>query len=197
MKITLKKFIPAVVILFALAPALTAQDFDFKALDKLAASAKSATNVTLNGGLLKLASAFLGSDGDSDAAAIKSLVSRMKGIYVRAYEFEKPGQYSEADVAPLRSMLQQPKWQAVVDVRENKEWTQVYLLQVSDSKLGGVAVVSTEPTRLTVVYVDGDINVDDLVKLSGSMGIPDLSGITGNRTGDSKADNKSRKKSNK
>lgn len=173
---------------------LAAQDFDFKTLDKLAAGAKSSTNVTLDSGMLKLASGFLGNDNDKDAASIKSLVANLKGIYVRAYEFDKPGQYAEADIAPLRAMLKQPRWSAVVDVREDKEWTQVYLLQTANNKPGGVAVVSTEPTSLTVVYIDGEVNMSDLMKLSGSMGIPDLKGVTGGRSADTKADNKKDKK---
>jgi len=189
MKKMLRALISATVVLFGLVPALAAQDFDFKTLDKLAASAKSATNVTLNGFLLQLAVGALGSDNDKDAASLKSAVSRLKGIYVRAYEFDKTGQYSESDVAPLRAMLKQPRWQAVVDVREEKEWTQVYLLQTTDNKLGGLAVVSTEPTALTVVYVDGEMNLDELMKLTGSLGIPHLK-VT-------KTDNSKSKKSGK
>ncbi len=100
MKITLKKLIPAAIVFCCAAPSLPAQDFDFKTLDKLAAVAKSTTNLTLDASLLKLASGFLGSDNDKDAARIKALVANMKGIYIRSYEFYKPGQYSESDVAP-------------------------------------------------------------------------------------------------
>jgi hypothetical protein len=184
-------------LLFSIAPALLAQDFDFHTLDKLAAVAKSSTNVTLDGNMLKLAAGFLGSDNDKDAASIKAMVANLKGIYVRAYEFDKPGQYSESDIAPLRAYLKQPKWSAIVEVKEDKEWTQVFVLPAaSGTKLGGLAVVSTEPTSLTVVYIDGSIDPADLEKLSGNMGIPEIKGLDG-KLGNQKGDNKADKKSGK
>lgn len=173
---------------FALcAPTLFAQDFDFKTLDKLAAVAKSTTNLTLDAGVLKLAAGFLGSDNDKEAASIKALVANLKGIYIRSYEFDKPGQYSESDVAPLRAYLKQPRWKAILESKDDKEWTQVFLLPNADnSKLGGLAVVSTEPTSLTVVYIDGEISPDDLQKLSGTLGVPEIKGLPVNPKGDNK-----------
>jgi hypothetical protein len=169
-----KTLILSVITYFAITPAIFAQDFDFKTLDKLSAGAKSSTNVTLEADMLKLASGFLGNDTDKDAAAIKSLVANLKGVYVRAYEYEKPGAYAEADLAPLRAFLKQPQWSTVVDVREDKNSTQVCFMPLPNNKLGGVAVVSTEPTSVTVVYISGTLEMSDVQKLSGSMGIPDL-----------------------
>jgi len=169
------------------APLLSAQDFDFKTLDKLAATAKSSTNLTLDAGVLKLAAGFLGSDNDKDAAAIKALIARLRGIYIRSYEFDRPGQYSESDIAPLRAYLKQPRWKAILESKDDKEWTQVFLLPNADnSRLGGLAVVSTEPTSLTVVYIDGEISPEDLGKLSGNLGIPDIKGLPVNPKGDNK-----------
>jgi hypothetical protein len=175
-----KTFILSTIALLSIVPASFAQDFDFKTLDKLGASAKSSTNVTLEADMLKLASGFLSSDNDKDAVAIKSLVANLKGIYVRAYEFEKPGQYADADLAPLRAFLKQPGWKSIVDVREDKNLTQIYLLPAPNNKLGGVAIVSTEPTSVTVVYINGTMEMSDIEKLSRSMdlGIPDIKRLT-------------------
>ena len=49
MKNILKALIPMAFALVSLTPSLFAQDLDFRALDKLSASAKSTTNVTLAG----------------------------------------------------------------------------------------------------------------------------------------------------
>ncbi len=179
MKITRRSLILSTFALFALASAASAQDFDFKTLDKLGAHAKSSTNVTLNSDVLKLASAFLGSDGDKDGESLKSLVGNLKAVYVREYEFDKPGQYDDAALEPLRAWLKQSKWNAIVDSREDKESTQVYFAPLINGKLGGVAVVDAEPTELTVIYVDGQLNPADLAKLSGNMGIPDIGKVTG------------------
>lgn len=187
---SMSALIVSAVALFAVTPGLVAQEFDFKTLDKLGANAKSSTNVTLDGDMLKMAAGFLGK-GDKDSAAVKSVVDGLKGIYVREYEFDKPGQYSEADLAPLRAYLKQPKWKSIVDVHDDKEWTQVYFLpSPGNNKLEGVAVVSTAPTELTVVLIDGELNMSDLQKLSGNMGIPDIKLNGGEKPADRKTEKK-------
>ncbi len=161
--------------LFSLTSAALGQDFDFHTLDKLGAAAHSSTNVTLDGILLKWAVSAFAKNVDDDSG-LKSVVANLKGIYVRAYKFDQPGQYNEADLDPLREYLRRQKWQAVVDVKEKNNSTQVFFQTSSPdgSKLGGVAVVSTEPAALTIVYINGDLSVDDLQKLSGNMGIPEM-----------------------
>lgn len=197
MKIIPRTLVVPVIALYCMAPALFGQEFDFRSLDKLGVNASSSTNLTLSASTLQLAAGFLGSDNDKDAAAIRSLVENLKGIYIRAYEFDKPNQYDEADLAPLRAFLKGPKWTAIVDVRDHKEWTQVFFSEAENNKLEGVAVVSTEPTSLTVVYIDGELNRSDLEKLSGNLGIPDLKGLTGGKPADTKTDNKADKKTSK
>jgi len=178
MKITRQSLILFTFALFALASVASAQDFDFKKLDKLGDHAKSSTNVTLNSDVLKLASAFLGSDGDKDGESLKSLVANLKAVYVREYEFDKPGQYDEADLEPLRKWLKASNWNTIVDVKEDKEYTQVYMQTPGDGKVGGLAIVSSEPTEVSVIYVDGPLNPADIRKLSGNMGIPDIGKLT-------------------
>jgi hypothetical protein len=169
------------------AGAAAAQDFDLKALDRLGANATSTANVTLNAAMLKLGAAFLDADGDTDTEALKSMLGKLKAIYVRAYKFDRPGQYSETDLAPLRAMLSSPKWTAVVDAREGKESSQVYFLMMPNDKLGGVAVISTEPRKVTVVYIDGELDPRDIAKLSGNMGIPEIRDLDKLRRGDNKS----------
>ena len=128
--------------------------------------------------MLKLAAGFLGSDNDKDAVAIRSLVANLKGIYVRAYEFDKPGAYDPSDLEPLQAMLRQPQWANIVDVREGRNSTRIYVMPIPNNKLGGVALVSMEPTEVTVVYINGTLEMSDVEKLGGSLGIPDLKHLT-------------------
>lgn len=102
------------------------QSFDFKSLDPLAANATNKTVVTLDAGMVRMAANFLGSD-TKDSASIKSLVGNIKAIYVREYEYARPGQYNEADLTPLRAYLAQPPWSKVVESTEGKEISEVYL----------------------------------------------------------------------
>lgn len=153
-------------------PAVAQQTFDFKTLDKLGANAKGSTNISLDSNMLKMAGGLLGKDKDKDS--VKAIVNNLKSVEIRSYEFDGPGKYSEADLEALRAYLKAQKWNKIVDVRDTGETSQVYLLPLPNNQLGGVAVISTEPAEVTVVFIDGVLNRDDLGKLSGNLGIPDI-----------------------
>ncbi|HTA45896.1 MAG TPA: DUF4252 domain-containing protein [Bryobacteraceae bacterium] len=165
----------AFLLLAAAIPALAQQNFDFKTLDKLGAKAKESTNITLDNNTLRLALGFLG-DGEN---SLKSLAGKLKGIYVRSYEFDKPGQYNEADLAPLRAYVKSLQWTKIVDVKEQNETSEIYILGLPNDKLGGLAIISVEPMEVTVVFINGALDMSDIGKLSGNLGIPDLPSVTG------------------
>ena len=152
------------ILMAAALPAMSQQSFDFKTLDKLASNAKESTNITLEGDALKLATGFLGQGAD----ALKGLT----GVYVRSYEYEQPGQYKDEDLAPLRAYIKSLNWTKVVDLKEPKESTEIYLHPLPDNKLGGLAIVSAEAKEITVVLISGVMNAADLGKLGGNLGIP-------------------------
>jgi hypothetical protein len=190
MKITLMAGIG----LISLAPVLLAQDFDFKMLDKLSEHAKSSTNISLDEDSLVMVSKIFASQHGKDGEQLQSILKNLNGIYIRSYDFDKPGQYSEAELAPLRAYLKRPGWKPVLDVHEDKEWTQIYLLTLAGNKMGGMALVSTEPTSLTVVYINGELDLADLQKLSDDMGLDfNVRGLAGSKAGAGKmTDNKSK-----
>jgi hypothetical protein len=141
------------------------------ALDKLAEKASNSVTVSLDGNLLQLASRFLSSD-DPDQAQIKKLVASLKGVYVRNFEFEKAGEYQASDLEPIRSQLRDPKWKNIVQVRGHDN-ADVLLRQENEHVISGLAVIVAEPKELTVVYIDGPIDMDGLSKLAGNFGIPE------------------------
>ena len=156
----------------ALAP-LAAQDIKIPpSLDRLASKASDVVDVTMDSNLLQLASRFL-SDKDSDDAKVKKLIAGLKGIYVRSYEFEKTGEYQEADVEPIRAQLRNPAWSRIVGVRSQKsgENSEVYV-KTGNNKIGGLVILSTEPKQLTIVSIEGSIDPDQLNELGGHFGIP-------------------------
>jgi hypothetical protein len=140
-------------------------------LDKLAAKASEVSDVDLEGPLLQTASKFL-SKGESDAE-LKELVSGLKGIYVRSFEFEKEGVYSQADLDTIRKQLQSPGWTRIVNVhsKQDKETTEIYSM-LSGDKIVGLAILSAEPKELTVVNIVGPV---DLARMGGHFGIPPMS----------------------
>jgi hypothetical protein len=158
-------------LLVAVLPALAQQKFDFKSLDKLGANAKESSNITLEGDTLKLATSFLG----DDASPFRSLT----GVYVRAFEFEKPGQYKEADLEPVRAYIRSLQWTKIVDVKESGETSEIYLHALPNNRLGGLAIVSAEAKEVAVVFISGSMAISDLGKLSGNLGIPDMTVMHG------------------
>jgi Domain of unknown function (DUF4252) len=156
-------------------------------LDKLAQKATESVDVTLDAPMLRLASAFLSSD-DPDQARVKKLVAKLKGVYVRSFEFDREGQYSAADVEAVRSGLKGPGWARIVGVKSLKgENTEVYMKKDGD-QVGGVVVIDAEPKELTVVDIDGPIDPEELSELGGHMGIPKLGKKAKGEKGSSKGD---------
>jgi hypothetical protein len=142
-------------------------------LDKLAARATESVDVTLDSSMLQLASGFLSKD-DPDEAQVKKMVEKLKGVYVRSFEFDKEGQYSMSDVEAIRSQLKSPKWSRIVGVKSLKgENTEVYLGKNGD-QIAGLVVIDAEPKELTIVHIDGPINPEELSRLGGHMGIPKI-----------------------
>ena len=143
-------------------------------LEKLAAKASEVVDVNLDAPMLKLAARFMDND-DKDNAQLQQMLQKLKGIYVRNYQFDKEGEYSETDVEAIRSQLRSPAWSKIVSVRSKKEGenAEVYLLG-SESNVQGLVIISADPKELTVVNLVGPIDLDKLSELGGHMGVPKL-----------------------
>ena len=166
----MKKILVAVCVLLAPAVA-SAQSFTIPdRIEKLSAKAKESANITLDGPLLQLASAFLNSN-DKDQAAAKSIISKLKGIHVRHFEFENEGAYSDSDLDAIRAQLKSPEWSRIVESREKGEHTQIFVKQGKDV-LAGLVILSAERKELSIVIIDGAIDLNQLSKLGGNFGIP-------------------------
>lgn len=153
-----------------------AQDIQFPAsFDKLAAKAENVVNVTLDADALRFANQFL-SEKKTEEKTAKDIVKQLKGIYIRSFEFAKPGQYTQADVDEIRAQLRPPDWTRIVSVTSTKkggENAEIFLKK-EDGKITGLTVLATEPKQLTVVHIVGTISSQDLGKLSGKFGIPNV-----------------------
>jgi Domain of unknown function (DUF4252) len=142
-------------------------------LDKLAARATESVDVTLDESMLQLASKFLSKE-DPDEVQVKKLVGKLKGVYVRSFEFDKDGQYSQADVDSIRAQLKTPQWVRIVGVRSVKgDNSEIYVHRNGD-QIAGLMVIATEPRELTIVHIDGQISPEELSELGGHMGIPEI-----------------------
>ena len=142
-------------------------------LDHLAAKASQSVDVNIDERLIRIALKVF-SDDDAEERKIKEVVNKIKGIYVKTFEFENDGQYTSADMETIRTQLRGPGWTRLVNVTSKKEGNlEVYLL-MNGEQVGGLAVVSSEVRELTVVNIVGPIDLEKLAKLEGQFGIPEL-----------------------
>lgn len=148
---------------------------DFFALSK---RATQSVDISLDPSLLHLASGAISSGGNG--AAVNDLIKGIRGIYVRSYTFERPGEYSRADVKAVRAQLLAPGWQPVVSTHDLKQGSDVaiYLLRRGD-RTDGVAIIASEPRQLTIVNIVGAIDLAKLAQLQGQFGVPKV-GLTMN-----------------
>ena len=165
-------------VLFASASAL-GQDPKLKInnLDKLASKAAEVVDVTLDEPMLKLASKFMAADEDSEDTKAFELVKDLKGVYVKSFEFDKEGEYSQADLDAIRSQLTASSWSRLVGVisKRDGEISEIYMMTESGGKkVLGLAILAAEPKELTVVNIVGPIDIEKLSSLEGKMGIPKM-----------------------
>jgi len=133
--------------------------------------------------MLEFAAKFM-KDKDGNDAATRQLIMGLDGIYVRDYEFEKPGEYSMDNVDQIRQAFSTPEWSSMVRERERKtgESTDV-MVKLVNGESRGLMVLSAEPKELAVVLILGPIRMDDLGKVMGMTGVGGMIGPTGPLSG--------------
>jgi Domain of unknown function (DUF4252) len=142
---------------------------------QLAARSSNYTEVTLDRKMLDFASNFMNDQSDAEG---KRIIAKLKGIYVRSYEFDKPGQYSQADLAAIRRVFAGPDWSPIVKSRGKDETDDIYM-KIVNGQMMGMIVLDAEPKELDFVYIDGPIRPQDLSAISGHFGIPTVPQASG------------------
>ena len=148
---------------------------DFSALSK---KATQSVDISLDPSLLHLASGAIGNDSGGNGAAVNDLIKGIRGIYVRSYTFDRPGEYSKADVKAVLAQLLAPGWQPVVSTHDLKQGNDVdiYLLRRGD-RTDGLVILAAQPKQLTIVNIVGSIDLAKLAQLQGQFGVPKV-GLT-------------------
>lgn len=131
----------------------------------LQSKASEVVDVTLGSWPLALASKFMNSDNPEDAE-MKKVISGIKSIAVRSYEFDSDFVYSKEDVDAVRKQLAAPGWTQLAQIRKrNKEQEVEVYVALTDDQAKGFAVVASEPRKFTILNVVGSIDLDQLAKL--------------------------------
>lgn len=172
--LTAKKSFGVLLLLASCAALAHAQDakIPLERFDHLAAKAEETVEVTLDERLLQLAGKFLNSK-DPTQAKVKEVIAGLKGVYVRVFNFGKPGEYDIKELDLLRSQLRPPAWQKIVGVRSRHGGNNVdvHLLTQKDN-IAGLIIIAADPKELTLVNIVGMIDIEKLSQLQGQLGIP-------------------------
>jgi hypothetical protein len=154
-----------------------AQNIDLGQFEGLRQKASKTVDVNLTEPMLKMAAGFIGkADNDPEAAQVKNLIGGLKGVFVRSFKFDSPGQYSAADVETIRKKLTGAGWQSLVDVHSNKPGDDnagVYV-RTNGKQMMGMVVLAMQPLELTIVDITGAIDPAQVQALSGTLGIPNF-----------------------
>ena len=139
---------------------------DLPSFTHLQSKATEVVDITLGTWPLALASKFMEAD-DAESVEVKKLISGIKSIAVRSYEFDSDFAYSKEDVDAVRAQLAEPGWSHLVQVRKRGKTDQevdVYVALDADTAKG-FAVVASEPRKFTILNIVGSIGLDQLAKL--------------------------------
>lgn len=144
-----------------------------KELERLAARADRAVDVSLDEGVFSLAKAVFERPKDKNAREVADAIRGLEALYVRVYEFAKEGDWKESDIEGIRKQVAEPGWSRVVNVWHKGDGRRVEVhLRAAAGKIGGLVVLSTEPKQLVVVNMVGDVDVQKLATLQGHFDIP-------------------------
>jgi len=154
----------------AAGPQLKIPDFSH-----LRSKAVDSVDITLDGMLLNLVKRFAAADEDGNDAEL-AILSDIKSLRVRNFEFDSDGAYSQADIESVRQQLSAPGWTPLVQAhkREPQEAVDVFI-NIDNDKIMGMAVVVSEPRSFTIVNIIGNIDIDKLARIEGQFGIPRVS----------------------
>jgi uncharacterized protein DUF4252 len=143
---------------------------DLPSFSHLQSKATEVVDITLGTWPLALASKFMEAD-DAESVEVKKLISGIKSIVVRSYEFDTDFAYSKDDVDAVRAQLAEPVWSHLVQVRKRGKADQdvdVYVALDADTAKG-FAIVASEPRKFTILNIVGSIGLDQIAKLQRHM----------------------------
>ena len=140
-------------------------------LDHLEQKAEEVMTVNLDGKSLEGGRKLLLLKGVTEP--VKSLLGKLKGIYLRRFWFNKKEAYSEEDVRSIREQVKGPNWVTLIEVKDRNKTQNVGVYSyVENEEVTGLTVVSEDEREFTVVNIVGPVDLETLSDLGEGMGIP-------------------------
>lgn len=147
---------------------------DLPSFSHLQSKASEVVDVTLGTWPLALASKLMEAD-DPESVEMKKVISGIKSIAVRSYEFDSDFAYSKEDVDTVRAQLAAPGWTQLAQVRKRNAAQEVDVyIALDDDRVNGFAIIASEPRKFTILNIVGAIDIDQIAKLRRHIDLPDL-----------------------
>ena len=138
---------------------------DLPSFSHLQSKATEVVDITLGTWPLALASKLMDAD-DAEDTEVKKLLSGIKSIAIRSYEFDSDFAYSKEDVDAVRDQLAAPGWTQLAQVRKRNKAQEVDVyMALNGDHANGFAIIASEPRKFTILNVVGSIDLNQLAKL--------------------------------
>jgi hypothetical protein len=141
----------------------------------LADKAKESIEISLDGEDIQDVSTMMGGRGTASDPRFTEMLQGLRGIYVRMFEFDRPGQYSSRDIDSVIRQVERGGWKRLLYVRNPDERMELWLREGGPD--GGLLVVVSEPLELVFINIVGKVDLETLRQLQGRMGVPHVPGI--------------------
>lgn len=171
----LKKFSALAVMIALCSLPVCGQDgrIKFDALSQLEAKASETVDVNVESPLLQLIPKLVFGGESVEEKTMREMVAGLKGVFVRHYEFEKSGEFTQADLDTVRAQVR--SWSKIVGIRSKRggESVEVYTL-MDGSKITGLLILAAGPRELTLVNVIGPVDLEKLIEMARHFGVLEL-----------------------
>lgn len=145
----------------------------FDALSQLEAKASEMVDVNVESPLLQLIPKLVFGGESVEEKTMREIVAGLKGVFVRHYEFEKSGEFTQTDLDAVRAQVR--GWSKIVGIRSKRggETVEVYTL-MDGSKITGLLILAAQPRQLTLVNVIGPVDLEKLIEMARHFGVLEL-----------------------
>ena len=133
----------------------------FAGTEKFAKGASDVTEITLDPKMMGMIPGSAGGAG---------LARKMKFMVIHTYEYPKAGMYNEEDVEAYRKKLQDGTWNCSIHVKDKDGTTDICSRTSPDHEGAEMVIMAAEPKELTFIHMSGNMSLEDLSKMGGSMG---------------------------
>jgi hypothetical protein len=145
-----------------------------EAIEKLMPGAREVLVMDLDSVLLASAAKSLPGLG-SEEDAVKGLLAGLKSIHIRGFEIDgtSPDAYRRK-VQPVRDLLKAPEWVRYAANTSRNSEMEIWSARWGNSTRGVLMMSITGGKQVFIMNVTGNLRPDQLMYLSGVLGIPNF-----------------------